>query len=539
MAKEEVYDGEDGPDEADETTRLLSSIPPYRSVGDLLKLPEQPEQYKSRWRSIRVMYLTMFLSSVSFSICMSSIWPYLQILDPDADTNLLGWVVAIYSLGQLIASPIFGFWANFRARSREPLVVSMIINILANVLYVYLESIPPKRLGYLMLARALIGFGAGNVAVVRSYVSGATTIKERTGSMAIMSAFQATGFIIGPLIQTAMVPVGFPGLVHSTFLHMDMYTSPAILSAIVGIINVILIITIFREHRVSDEEKVVNIQDSVPSIQEEIEEATKEYSPDYFAILSCIFLFFVVLFVFAVFETITTPLSMHMFAWTKEKATLYNGIILGVAGIISIAVFGVIRLISQRVNERYLLLGGFCFCLCGFLVYLPWGNEFPNVQYAAITDSNTSSHINYIYAATLDVNTTTQLPTTTMEATGCPFNYLWCRYTPAINLAQLLGGTLLISIGYPTCNVISYTIYSKILGPKPQGLWMGWLTASGSLARTLGPVFVTLVYDAYGPRVTFATMGGIIIVTIIIQISVFKKLVPFKLKSPISQKRQF
>lgn len=38
----------------------------------------------------------------------------------------------------------------------------------------------------------------GNVAVVRSYVSGATTTKERTVAMANMSAFQAVGFIFGP-----------------------------------------------------------------------------------------------------------------------------------------------------------------------------------------------------------------------------------------------------------------------------------------------------------------------------------------------------
>ena len=39
---------------------------------------------------------------------------------------------------------------------------------------------------------------SGNVAVVRSYVSGATTLKERTPAMANMSACQAVGFIIGP-----------------------------------------------------------------------------------------------------------------------------------------------------------------------------------------------------------------------------------------------------------------------------------------------------------------------------------------------------
>lgn len=53
---------------------------------------ENPLVRRSRWRSIRVMYLTMFLSSVSFSICMSSIWPYLKLV---RNKNL--WVVKVNS----------------------------------------------------------------------------------------------------------------------------------------------------------------------------------------------------------------------------------------------------------------------------------------------------------------------------------------------------------------------------------------------------------------------------------------------------------
>ena len=39
---------------------------------------------------------------------------------------------------------------------------------------------------------------AGNVAVVRSYVAGSTSLRERTSAMANMSACQALGFILGP-----------------------------------------------------------------------------------------------------------------------------------------------------------------------------------------------------------------------------------------------------------------------------------------------------------------------------------------------------
>lgn len=55
-----------------------------------------------------------------------------------------------------------------------------------------------------------------------------------------------------------------------------------------------------------------------------------------------------------------------------------------------------------------------------------------------------------------------------LEPTGCPYDQTWCQYTPAIHLAQYITSDFLIGVGYPACNVMSYTLYSKILGPKPQ-----------------------------------------------------------------------
>ncbi|KAL4229915.1 Major facilitator superfamily domain-containing protein 8 [Mactra antiquata] len=634
------YDDEDD----DETSKLLRTIPPGISArthsisGTQSMILEPPEVYKSRWRSIRVMYLTMFLSSVSFSICMSSLYPYLKILDPTANTNFLGWVVAAYSVGQLVASPLFGAWFNYRSKTREPVIASLFINVLANVLYMYLESINSHSKILLMVARVLIGFGAGNVAVVRSYVSGATTLKERTPAMANMSAFQAVGFIIGPLIQTAMVPIGYPGVVHTDALHLDMYTATALFSALVGILNVVLLIAVFKEHTVKDDQfSPTNIQTS--EALEQNADIDEESKPDYFAVISSITLFFFVLFIFAIFETIATPLCMHMFAWKKAEATLYVGIMLGGAGVVSIFVFAVIKLLSKRFNERYLLLGGFIMCFLGFVVYLPWGHQYPAIQYAEIdipetninstwndlnhdlphlrqyrdiTKENSSTEQSFRQSMMSDAenklqhkNNLTSLDNAALlkqtdssnktflymykqinktefrtnnssedsrtkvrqesnikgrnsnhepemesyvdilaqgipfqpsnfssnsskEAVGCPYYYKWCFYTPAILLWQFLLGTFFVAVGYPTCNVMSYTIFSKILGPKPQGIWMGWLTAAGSLARCLGPVFVSQVYDAYGPRVTMITLLCIIFLTIIGLLVSFKRLVPFK-----------
>ncbi|XP_060589826.1 major facilitator superfamily domain-containing protein 8-like [Ruditapes philippinarum] len=586
---------------------------------------ESSGTYKSRCRSIRVMYLTMFLSSVSFSICMSSLYPYLRVLDPSADTDFLGWVVAAYSVGQLVASPFFGAWSNIRCRTREPLVVSIVINVLANVLYMYLESIQTSPQVYLLLARALVEFGAGNVAVVRSYVAGATHVYERISVMANLSAFQSAGFIFGNLFQTAMVPLGYPGPVHTLELHFDMYSATGLFSALVGIINILLLVLVFKEHNIVIDEEFISSDEGKQSttkqkIQTESETSTNvilsKYSPDYVAVLATIFLFFSVLFIFAVFETIITPFGMDMFAWEKTKATLYVGIMLGCAGLVAIVVFIVIKLLTIRFNERNLLFVGFIICIFGYVSYLPWGSNYPAIQYAEIkhadkvtnnqrnlteliqhmmlageetlplstTDSftkdlnkindilnekeNTSLNLpinikensdyvrNDFYQKLTQLNANTEKsPIDVMwnksyimkeikkqaywgnssdlenEDVGCPYYFSWCTYTPATTLWQYLLGTFFISIGYPACSVISYTIFSKVLGPKPQGLWMGWLTAAGSLARTLGPVFVSQVYDAYGPRVAFTAMTANIFITLIILLIVYKRLVPFKVLS--------
>ena len=37
-----------------------------------------------------------------------------------------------------------------------------------------------------------------------------------------------------------------------------------------------------------------------------------------------------------------------------------------------------------------------------------------------------------------------------------------------------------------------------MVGPRPQGVWMGILTAAGSLARICGPVFVSEIYKEFG-----------------------------------------
>ncbi|CAJ1086270.1 major facilitator superfamily domain-containing protein 8 isoform X1 [Xyrichtys novacula] len=497
--------------DSDDTTPLLGD--------DACSDDSRDEDYRSRWRSIRVMYFTMFLSSVGFTIVITSLWPYLQKVDDTANASFLGWVVAAYSLGQMVASPIFGLWSNHRPR-REPLVCSIFINLSANIYYAYAYLPPNNNKYHILISRAFVGFGAGNVAVVRSYVAGATSLKERTGAMANMSACQALGFILGPALQACLSFVGEDGVTVKVIdLQLNMYTTPALLAVAFGLINILLVVFLLREHRVDDHGKHLRAINYSPEDGEYLSEESEE-SIDQVAVLTSNILFFVVMFIFAVFETIATPLSMDMFAWTRKEAVLYNGIIICCIGFESILVFLVVKVASQRVGDRPVLLAGLAIIFCGFFILLPWGNHYPKIQWADIKNNSLVSHIS---APTL-------LPNSSIEPTGCPIEQTWCQYTPAIHLAQFISSDVLIGIGYPACNVMSYTLYSKILGPKPQGVYMGWLTASGSGARTLGPVFVSQVYTILGPRWAFSLICGLMVGSVILLAALYHRLIAFSVR---------
>ena len=71
-------------------------------------------------------------------------------------------------------------------------------------------------------------------------------------------------------------------------------------------------------------------------------------------------------------------------------------------------------------------------------------------------------------------------------------------------------------------------MYPPAPPPGPQGVMMGILTAAGSLARALGPMLFSTLYHHYGPTVTFATVVGVIAVTILFILVTFSRLVSYE-----------
>ncbi|XP_012339097.1 major facilitator superfamily domain-containing protein 8 isoform X2 [Apis florea] len=423
---------------------------------------------KERWRSIYVIYFTMFLMSLGFSIILTGVWPYLDKLDSSAGKEYMGYVVAANPLGQMLFSPLVGWWGDKRGSIRLPLLSTLALFTFASGLYSILEIVPGDRKMYMIVARFLVGISSANIAVARSYLSAATKFVERTHAVSMVSLAQVLGFVVGPSLQAAVTPLG-------------------------------------------EKERRIAIREAMRNEGKQTEEETlKSIKPDNLAAWTLICAFFVLVFNFVLLETLGTSLTMDQFAWSKTEALYYMGILMSIGAVVSCITFVMIEPLCKKFNERKVMLwGGFLFMVIGRILYIPWGPGPPKIAYLESFNNITK-----------DSNGT--------EIVGCPSTQEWCSYTPQLTPVQFFIGYGFTTIGYPLGITLIQTIFSKVLGPRPQGVWMGFMTGAGCASRVLGPVFVSVIYTRFGTYHTFGITGLTLIICMSWLQIVNKRLVPPK-----------
>lgn len=208
----------------------------------------------------------------------------------------MGLIVAANPLGQMIFSPIFGWWSNKMKSIRLPLLASIAIFCLSSALYSTLDLFKDNTLmgvkWWMFLARFFVGVSSANIAVCRSYLSAATTLKERTSSVSMMSLAQVLGFVIGPALQAAVTPLGPDGFIFLGFT-INMYTASGWSNVILGLINFLLFLPCcFCDRRVAAKEQMI-IQGKATE-----KETWKSVKTDYATCWTLILSFFVIVFNF-------------------------------------------------------------------------------------------------------------------------------------------------------------------------------------------------------------------------------------------------
>ncbi|XP_039754650.1 major facilitator superfamily domain-containing protein 8 isoform X2 [Pararge aegeria] len=395
-------------------------------------LLETEQERRERWRSVYVIYFTMFQMSLGFSIVLTGVWPYLDKLQPGTSKEALGLAVGASPLGQLAASPLLGLWANRAGSARAPMLASLALFVLASALYAQLHLARPHALAALLGARALVGVSSANVAVARAYLSAATRAGERTRAVAAASLAQVLGFVVGPALQAAAAPLG-PGAPYAPpgaaqpALRLDMYTAPGWANALLGLLNLLLFLPCcFKEHPIAAREAML-----AHGKQSE-KEALQALKPDLVGSWTLVGAFFVLVFNFVLLETLATSLTMDQFAWSKRQALQNMGALMSAGALVACLVFALIAPLTRLFEERALLLwGGFLLTGLASLLCIPWGPGAPPLALGA--------------------------------GAGCPVRAQpWCAASRRVTLAQFLLGYLCVSVGYPLGVTLIQTIFSKV-----------------------------------------------------------------------------
>jgi len=188
------------------------------------------------------------------------------------------------------------------------------------------------------------------------------------------------------------------------------------------------------------------------------------------SIFASIFIFMCIIANFAVFETIVTRYTLRFYGWKVVP----NGMLLGAAGVVSILTYVVISLpVVKQLGDRQLLAIGLVLLIVSLvgLARWPWfEKDMPIVQ--------------FIIASAIQ------------------------------------------AIGYPIASALLYSIFSKALNPRGQGGKMGWLTAGGSLARMVSPIWATSAWHKGHATLLFFGTGGIVVAALVVEIAFWGFLVP-------------
>ncbi|MBL8049266.1 MAG: MFS transporter [Chthonomonas sp.] len=158
-------------------------------------------------------FLTVFLDMLGFGMFI----PDLQIrgkqlaaqvlgVNPLSDSVQLGMLVgfslAIFSLAQLIISPIMGRLSDARGR-KIVLLWSAIFTLIGYLIYANATSF-----SLIMVSRLMTGIGAANLGVAFAYVADVTTPENRGKGLGMIGAAFGLGFVLGPPLGVLLLHLG-------------------------------------------------------------------------------------------------------------------------------------------------------------------------------------------------------------------------------------------------------------------------------------------------------------------------------------------
>eukprot|EP01111_Echinosteliopsis_oligospora_P009130 TRINITY_DN2622_c0_g1_i1.p1 TRINITY_DN2622_c0_g1~~TRINITY_DN2622_c0_g1_i1.p1 ORF type:complete len:540 (+),score=148.99 TRINITY_DN2622_c0_g1_i1:143-1762(+) len=451
-----------------------------RSSLTINRPPPDPEKPANTQRSLQdfiIILLVLLLSESARGIVLPTFSPFVELIGGNA--VWLGFAVGAFSAGRFGSTIGLGYLSD-KLSYKVVLGWSVLICVIGNVFYSFSDAL---GLWCMIGSRAVTGFGAGTLSVIRAYTAHITTPAERTRYMSILGAVQFFGFAIMPGVGSA---ISYIPEFDINGLRFNKYTLPGYFLAIVNLLVLIVFCFFFQNpaptsstpspppatNRVSSplnrsgNTSVVQINRSNNGITSAATPTTTTTSGDtnkakkYLIFGIFLTLNLMVRLVLGVIETLGTP--MYMDIWPNSQGKdVEAGFVFGALGLIGMGVLFAISYLSKKLSDLAVMIAG--------LVCLLAGSAF------LVGDS--------------------------------------------VGLARfIIGCGLIWCIGYPLSQTIIVSMFSKALGSAPQGGWMGWIGAMGSAGRVVGPIISGSLYHNHGQTWTMVFCVGVSFISLLVSL---------------------
>lgn len=152
-------------------------------------------------RRLLVIILTLVVNLIGFGIMIPLLPLYAQSFG--ASEQVIGLVIATFSLCQLIASPALGALSD--RWGRRPILILSLIGTAASFVMLALARTVPQ----LFAARLVDGLSGGNISTARAYVADITSENDRAKAYGLIGAAFGVGFVLGPALGGMLAHVSY------------------------------------------------------------------------------------------------------------------------------------------------------------------------------------------------------------------------------------------------------------------------------------------------------------------------------------------
>ncbi|HEX7338259.1 MAG TPA: MFS transporter [Gemmatimonadales bacterium] len=165
---------------------------------------------RDQFRRLAVLIGVNFVDMIGFMIVLPLL-PFYA-LKLNATPEVVGQLIASYSIAQLVAAPLWGRVSDRYGR-RPALLIGLSASALAYLVFGFATSV-----WLLLLSRIVQGAGGGTTGVAQAYVADTVVPADRARALGWLSAATSAGVMVGPAIGSSAAHLGqaAPGVIAAT-----------------------------------------------------------------------------------------------------------------------------------------------------------------------------------------------------------------------------------------------------------------------------------------------------------------------------------